>query len=430
MSNIAALDLNILRALSTKARFVALRGSVPVQMLDQNTNRTLDWFDLYFNTHPDHLLIDPSALMTMIRLRGQLDESNLLVMGRICELIAQPLDNNVLQATVQALEDMRLSGEVGALLARYNNGEEVDIAYETRLLASTCIARRERTTHAKWADDDPLVYIEQAADDSGLKLDLFPQFAENLKGLRAGHNVGVGASTDVGKTSLLCAVATCLAKQAKTVHPEKPLLYLVNEGMAETITPRMYQTVVGVDNVELLRLARAGELLPRYVDVVGRRDAIRLVNIHGLKLSAVSRIIEAHEPYAVISDMTGRISANSNIQGGANDIGQLEEVWNGMRELAAILQFIHFGTAQISAEGHNEWYPQLSAIQNSKTGIQTTWDLAVYIGRCNAMSGMEDIRGISTPKNKLARSGKKGLNQFQVAFDPGTNRWDGGIQVT
>lgn len=425
-----SLDLNILRALSTRNRFLALKDVVPGEMVDPATHRMLGWYNLYFSTHPDHVLLDPSALMTLIRLRGNLDDSNLTIMQRIVEQLQQPIDDNTLQATVQALEDLSLSGDVGRLVSRFNSGDEVDIAHELRMVVNSNIQRRERTTYAKWADDDPLTYIEAAADDSGLQLGVFQQFSENLKGLNPGHNIGIAAPTDAGKTSLICTLAVCLAKQARTVYPDQPLLYLLNEGTAEGVTPRMYQTALQVQTAELLRIARQGTLVEQYVQQVGRRDAIRLVNIHGLKLSAVARIIEAHNPYAVFTDMTGRIGANSNTSGGANDVSQLEEVWNHLRELAAIQKFIHFGTVQVSAEGFDQLYPPLSAVQNSKTGIQTTWDLAIMMGRCTSVSNLEDVRGISTPKNKLARSGKKSGNQFQVLFDPSRNHWDGGINIT
>lgn len=102
-----------------------------------------------------------------------------------------------------------------------------------------------------------------------------------------------------------------------------------------------------------------------------------LKNIHGKNVSQVEQIIEHFNPYVVVTDMTGRIRSVSNRGGGANDIQQLEEVWNGMRELAAIHDFLHMGTIQVSAEGFDQLFPALSAMQNSKTGIQTTLDLCL-----------------------------------------------------
>lgn len=93
-----------------------------------------------------------------------------------------------------------------------------------------------------------------------------------------------------------------------------------------------------------------------------------------------------------------------------------------MREMAAIYDFLHIGTVQVSAEGFDMMFPPLSAMQNSKTGIQTTLDLAIFMGAVNA-ENMDFIRGISTPKNKCASTGVKGKNQFEVLFDPEINLW-------
>jgi hypothetical protein len=170
-------------------------------------------------------------------------------------------------------------------------------------------------------------------------------------------------------------------------------------------------------------MAREGKLVPAYEKIVGKRDAIRLVNIHGMNVSQVAKIIEAHKPYMVITDMTGRIRANGNSKG-MNELQELEEVWNSMRELSAMLKFIHIGTIQVSAEGMDQLYPPLTAMQWSKVGIQTTLDLCIMVGaHQNPEQGLEDLRGISTPKNKLSRSGKRAENKFEVVFNPELNQW-------
>jgi hypothetical protein len=64
-------------------------------------------------------------------------------------------------------------------------------------------------------------------------------------------------------------------------------------------------------------------------------------------------------------------------------------------------------------------------MQNSKTGIQTTLDLAIMMGAL-ATPEMWDLRGISTPKNKRARAGCKSLNMFEVMFNPQVNQWNSG----
>lgn len=155
---------------------------------------------------------------------------------------------------------------------------------------------------------------------------------------------------------------------------------------------------------------------------MGRRDAIRVVNIHGYTVAEVVRVIEQHDPFCVITDMTGRIRVNMN--SGSNDVAQLEEVWESMRVQAAVQNFIHIGTIQISVEGMDMYYPPVRAVQNSKVGVQTTWDLAIYIGALETPAeGQEGVRGISTPKSKMARSGCKDVLQELTFFSPEKNTW-------
>jgi len=61
-------------------------------------------------------------------------------------------------------------------------------------------------------------------------------------------------------------------------------------------------------------------------------------------------------------------------------------------------------------------------MQNSKTGIQTTLDLAIMMGALQHPDYLF-MRGISTPKNKLARSGCPSENRIQVTFEPEPNEW-------
>lgn len=421
-----SLDFNILRVLSTRERFKALREVVPDEMLDGNTAALLGWFKLYFKTYEGHEAVDPPSLMTLIRLKsGNASPESLTILEQIVSRLDDHIDDETTRVTVQTLEELRMSGEVGSVLARFNNGEEVDLTFELQKLAAKTADRVGLARGADWADGDPLEYIAAQEDDSGIQFTMIEQLHRNLKGLRTGHNILVGAPTDAGKTSFLCAFAKMCAMQATTLYPDRPLLYLVNEGDEKAIAARMYQTALNVPFDELYRLARDGELLPKYIEMFGRRDVIRVKNIHQKNVAQVSRIIDAHNPYCVITDMTGRIAANSNKTGGKNDIGQLEEVWNCMRELATLQDFLHIGTAQVSAEGFNTLTPPLSALQDSKVGIQTTLDLVLLIGALTDPA-YEMVRGISTPKNKLSRSGVKSKhNQIQVYFDGRINTWEG-----
>lgn len=419
------IDKVLLKALSRRDRFRALRGAISDEMFDGNTIALLGWFRFYFDSMPEAEAIDPDGLMTLIRLRGGLDSSTLAIMIQLTDRLREEVPQETITQALNQLEEIAFSGAAGALIARYNNNEEVDLTFELAQLAQKTRKRMETSNGAKWADADILEYLAQDNDEGGLQWTMFPELQSNLKGLRPGKNVAVAAYTDKGKTSFLCRMLICFAIQGKTLFPDRPILYMVNEGMAETITPRVYQTALSIDRAEMNAMARAGTLVPAYEAVVGRRDHIRLVNIHGMNVGQVSRIIEAHKPYIVVTDMTGRIRANANNSGGANDTAQLEDAWNCMRELAAMLDFAHIGTVQVSVEGKDVLYPELSALQGSKIGIQTTLDLMLMMGFLPG-DEMATIRGISTPKNKEGRAGRKSLVKFETFFDANKNIWDVG----
>ena len=417
------MDLLVLQALRNRDRYKALHSAVPKDMFDSTTVGLLSWYGLYFDAFPDATEVKPDALLSLMKIRANLDGDSLAATSQVVRQLNNPVEPELVQGLVAQLEEASYAGRIGALLAQYNDGADVDITFEIQQLTSETRRRMLSTTTEQWADKDVLEYIEQTEDEAGFKFTFLPALASKLRGLRPGDNIAIAAPTDKGKTSLLMCMAADIAHQAKDspLYCDRPLLYLVNEGQAEVLTPRMYQTVAKLDKTKLKELEVSGELQKQYVEYVGRRDAIRFVNIHGLNIAQVARIIERNNPYCVITDMTGRIRATGNTAG-MNDVSQLEAVWNGMREMTAIYNFLHIGTVQVSAEGFNMLFPPISAMQNSKTGIQTTLDLALMMGALDA-DNMEYIRGISTPKNKCAASGVKGKIQLEVVFDPEINKW-------
>ena len=415
-------DLIILKALSNKKHFMGVYNSIPKDMLDPLSNEVLKLYARYFIQYA-HDSIDYNVLSTWVLLNHH-DSTRRGQLLRVINTIQQTdIDPEVLENVSNQIEELAFSGKLGNLLSKYNAGEDIDLTYEVELLAKKTRERMEILSNKKWASEDILQYLEADADDSGLQFDTFDILKQNLKGLHAGHNIAVVAPTDKGKTSLLCRIAVDMAKQAKNIDEYKDscILYLVNEGLAETITPRIYCTALAVTRDKALQMARQGTITEAYEQVVGRRDCIRLVNIHGMNVAQVAKIIEAHKPYLVITDMTGRI--RSNRSKGINELQELEDVWNSMRELSAIHKFIHIGTIQVSAEGMNNLFPPLTAMQWSKVGIQTTLDLCIMIGAVTDDESMVDMRGVSTPKNKLARSGKRADNRFTVHFEPELNIW-------
>lgn len=422
-----SLDVQLLQALKAKKRFDSLYSFIPTESFEQHTQVMLRWYATYFRTYPDHETLDVDSLFSMIKLKGKLTKEQLVLYSRIVAKLREDLSPDMINNTIDILEDLRCTAQVKSLINQFDSGGDIDIVHELAVLSEATKQRKKTMSQSSWADGDVMDYITALSDDYGYQFDwLTTWHCEGLRGAVAGDNIGLAMATDKGKTSLLCRAAVCLAKQHKERLEDgreevfRPVLMLINEGTAEKITPRIYQTALVTDLEGLAKLGRDG-INSSYVRTMGRRDAIRLVNIHGMTTAQVYRTIEAHNPFCVITDMTGRIKAPQ--AQGANDTQQLEMVWDTMRQFAAMNKFFHIGTVQISAEGFGLAYPPLSALQGSKTGIQTTLDLGIYVGYNDEEPDKSLWRYIGTPKNKLAKSGYKSNIQASIIFEPHRNVW-------
>lgn len=437
-------DLDIMKFFMKRKVFLSTYNTLPKGLFDVDTLNMLKWFSHYYQQYREDASINVDKLITLMKLDKGTDGTTFALTKQILEQLRKPLDESVRSVIHEKLEERRLAGEIGLVLQQWEDGAEVDFSFEVLTKAQESHKRRKVKHQGSWEDGDVWQMVQEDADNSGYLFDFLPRsFYMQIRGCNAGDNIGVCAPTDAGKTSFLANIAVSFAKQHREqyaeyertisapdwIEPEnfipmvwQPVLYLVNEGTSRKITPRVYQTALSIDREELFKLGSAGVLEERYTASVGRRDAIRLIDVHGYSLAEVVRVIEQHNPFLVITDMTGRIRVGSG--NAMNDVQQLEEAWEAMRLQAAIQKFIHVGTAQVSAEGFNNFYPPLRAVQNSKTGIQTTWDLALYIGMLEQPAeGQEGMRGISTPKSKLARSGCSNRLQQLTHFVPEKNTW-------
>lgn len=424
-----SIDVHLLKALTNKTRYNSLKSSIPEEMFAADTIAMIGWFGLYFSKNPEHQWVDLDLLSTLMRLQisgSQTDvdaaKSTIAITDRIIEQLKYPVDDDKIATVVNKLEELRYRGKLGRVLADYDSGGEVDITYEVQQLTEQSRQVLLGSGGNGWASANITDYLKATDPMGGIRFNALPTLANNIRGLIAGDNIALAAPTDAGKTSLLSRIAAESAMQAKLLYPDQPLLYLINEGTAQTIVPRIWGAVTKLMRSEMAALDAKGELVPLYTSIVGAWDAIRVQEIHGMSLSQVERIIQAHKPYMVITDMTGRIDTGKP---NMSEHSAAEYVWNTMREKAAQNKFIHMGTIQVSGEGTEQLHPPITALQNSKIGVQTTLDMLAVMGLIRNDDKMQGVRGIWTPKNKLGLEGADKLNKLIGNFNPDRNEWVG-----
>lgn len=410
------MDILLLQALRNKKDYRALADAVPRSMFDQSTIGMLDWFKVYFSSYEDDF-VDPEKLTTLMCLKAGATAEQTAIFKQFTERLKAPYDESAVQSVVSKLVELDFAGRSAAINSRYQNGEEVDVVTETMQLAKDATRRLGNGAGASWVNTDIHTLLGEMQDDSGIQWRRFRSMHENLRGLRPGDNVLLGARVDAGKSSLLAYLATDFAPQIEAMFgPDRPILWLVNEGPAKRQVPRVYQAALGCQFDELYKKSNAGVLVPEYTKAIGgRADMIRLKDAHGISIAQVRRLVADIRPAMLITDMTAHLHTNGTA---GSETDRQEHIWKQLRDIACEDDLIHLGTAQISVEGKDMFYPPQSCIKDSKTGVQGTLDLQVMMGNLdNPTYG--DMRGISTPKNKMPRAGKQSFVNFECVFDKG-----------
>ena len=412
------MDRLLLTALSTKQRYRSLKHAVPSGMISPETVAMLAWYGAYFEAFPEREFVVVDELNSLIRLRsGSASPEQIAITLHLCEQLRQPVDEASVNSILGQLHELDLSGRAGALIARYNNGEEVNLAYELNKLSSTAVRSMAASAPDDYIDTPIHDILSEIDNDSGIKFRRLALLRDNIAGLQGGASIAIAARPDKGKTSLIASIITDFAPQLPLVFGEgRPILWLNNEGSGKRIIPRIYQAALELNLAEITALSNKGELIPAYIKKIGGTpDIIRVKDMHGASLAQVEQVIEAMRPAVVVFDMLANFRLGS-ATAGANKADMVEQMWQEAREMAVRHDFIALSTVQISNEGGNQAYPPYSALKDSKTGIQGATDIILMLGSMDSPDA-QAMRWLSTPKNKFAMSGKQSYVMGQCAFN-------------
>lgn len=417
-------DTLILQALREKQKYRTLIGTVPTGMLGTEAQCLLAWYPIYHQAYPEHEYVDLDALDALVKLRSGYSPEQMATIRHAMQLMRQHVDQGALKGVVNQLYERDFAGRAGALLSQYNAGSEVDLVYELSRIAQETQRVVARSASTDWIQDSIEDILRQEEKDFGLKFPL-PVLEAHIKGLLGGASVALAGRPDKGKTSLVAFILARFAAQLdRYFDPERPILWLNNEGKGQRIVPRIYQAALGVDMDELVAMSNAGTLRDAYAAKVGRVDRIRVKDMHGASFAQIEQVIEAMKPCVVVWDMMANFRLGTANAGG-NKADEVEEKWQVAREMAVRHDFVSLGTVQISNEGGNMLYPPYSALKDSKTGIQGATDLIVMMGALDAPE-MASLRGISTPKNKFQMPKMPSHVQAEVFFDAAKCQFDQG----
>jgi len=218
----------------------------------------LQWFQLYWETFPERKAVDHDELESLVRLRsgGQSPESVAITIHMV-EQLRSPIADGALEGILGQLYELDLSGRAGALLAKYNNGEEINLAYELQRMAADVGRAKGAANPADYIDTPIGDILAEVSDDRGVKFRRITALRESILGLQGGASIILAARPDKGKTSFIADAVTDFAPQC--VHQfgaDRPILWLCNEGSGKRIVPRIYQAALGKDLDQIISIDR------------------------------------------------------------------------------------------------------------------------------------------------------------------------------
>lgn len=388
--------------------------------LQPETHSLLKWLKSYYKAQPSVQQVSTEDLLTYMQFKQVPAEALAIAEAQLRTI--RPLTPEATAVYSKSLQQNLVASQMKRDLLKFEQGDcDLEQAYPA--LFEDFV---NPDSAVEW-ETDVVGAVQRELEDYGWNLNFLP-FGEALRGVRRGHNILIAAPTDMGKTWFLCRMAVHLLEQILKEWREelkenseaklRPILFATNEQAADIILTRVVQTVLHKSLHELADLPNLKELYEEHVPA----GAIRIQNVHGQSAQQVAALAAKYNAQVLITDMTQRCGWTG---GYASEHQDLEAVWNYFREQAILKDFLHIGTSQISIEGHDQLFPPLTALKQSKTGIQNTVDLAIYIGaRTGTDTVYEKLRGVSTPKNKLQRAGFRRYNTAQVQVQFETNTWN------
>lgn len=416
------IDLNLLRLLKYRENFYKTYPRVPHSAIDKQTVVILGSMAEYFGKFPDHAKVDLATFYPMFRAKHpKLDEKQAAAYGKVFRSMATDLPKDKEQAILNSMFELRLGADLAKLLTDYEEGDVANIHIELARLNDE-FKKDSGLRGIDFLKDDINDLLQQEIDDSGLRWRL-QCLNDSVRGLRPGDFGIIAGRPDKGKTTFLASEMTYMGPQ---LEDDKTIIWLNNEGPGNRIMPRLYQSTLGMTMSQMIAYSKQNNLNNAYNTCMGMPWRIRIFDIHGLDVYAVEQIIEKHNPGLVVYDMIDKIR-------GFSDAGRTDEVLESMydwaRELAVKYEFAGVATSQISNEGDGLQFPTLGMLKDSKTGKQGACDFQMMLGASND-PGLQNVRYIGMPKNKLRREGQPSDPRATVAYKPQIARYEDIMETT
>lgn len=246
----------------------------------------------------------------------------------------------------------------------------------------------ESDSDTEFVSDDLEQLITNRQRDTGLRWRL-RALNESLGSIRKGNFGFVFARPETGKTTFLASEVSFMSQQL--TDAAGPILWFNNEQVGEEVMLRIYQSTLGIDNVNLIRDIRGN----REKYLAQTKGKIKLIDNASITWQQIEKTCKIQKPSLVVFDQIDKIKG---FDADREDL-RLGSIYIWARELAKKYCPV-VGVCQSDGSGEGQRWLTMANVANAKTSKQAEADWILGIGKLNE-AGYDNLRYLHLSKNKL-----------------------------
>ena len=408
----ASIDLALLRVIKYKDQYDKVARYIPMGAINKRTKLVAKDIGRYFEDNDEEIKINFNSFRSLFftSYHRKLNDADTEFYNNVLTKMEADVPDGVKNSLINQLLELEFATDLGNVVDEYQAGEEIDIAAEVGHLTKKLDEQMVRANSFEYADIDDSSVEED--DDSGLDWCL-PELNERYRRIQAGDQTIVAARTGLGKTTFLTCNNVSMAQGMKDTDI---IVWFNNESRRQRIMKRQMQSALNKTSGELSEMGKAGTLHEAYIKVMGRKDRVRVYDIHGKNNLFLQDILDSIVKEgltigAIVIDMLDNVKFPTRRE--LREDQRLEEMYKWFRELGVKYNSPTFPTSQVSNEGSGMMYPLQGMLKESKTGKQGACDNILMIGWDEDTTN-PNARGISMPKTKTLRAGQQPLLQDYI----------------
>lgn len=390
---------NLLWIFKKKKDFLRFKDLIKPHVVPNEITILVESMDQYFKSNPTISEINYHDFIPWFKLKriSSLSKEKHFIYDKMFEsLLGDEPEEDELKNTLGVLLDKDYAIKIADYLVRISEGDYDKDILDVEDFIKDYKTETDRTVADKedlFVTDDPTQILVTTMSE-GLEWRL-EELNISCGPLRKGNFAIIGASVNVGKTTMLASEATHMASQ---LRDDKVVVWFNNEEEGTQVKSRIWQAALGWSrkDCDASPLKTVEEVKKLWS---GRIDRIKLVDDKNITAEQVEEILDSLDPGLIIFDQLFKIQGFNKAFSEVDKQLQLFSWGRSIAHKYAPVITVH----QADGTAVGEKYPGMHQLYNSRVGVQGEADLIITIGMDldPSASATNNERGIHICKNKL-----------------------------